>query len=673
MKKVLFFLIIFSFGIITVNGAEIVTGISGNCSWEIDENGNLTVFPTEGDSCTLANTSATSNTSGPWYTNRNSIKTVKFYNKVYANEIARAMFYEFTEMTSIDFTNFDTSNTVDMSYMFYSNHKLVDLNLSDFDTKNVTNMAAMFYGLFEVKSLDLSNFNTSKVTSFSSMFSQMYNVESINVTSFDTSNATNFNGMFLYCFKLSEIDLSSFDTNNSIDSMNMFFDEYNKTLSKIKIGSGFNYKLTERPTGIFSRGTWLREEDGKTYSAVEIARRTEQDGGFPGTFIKMSNVSKEMIPNFKVDYKILRFDKINSIESNDPDRYQIVGDRILLVKNIPIEENDDYEVDSYVIVKFVDQVEDRFGNKYDMEIKIDSVHIYGLIEKEDINNLHFELLRCDGSIKLESYFYNNPETALLGLDSRIVNGNKTTFSMNFDIRILDKQGNPVEGSYIYSLSDIDNYSSAGEEWSEAIVFDKGIDSDTIITSNPTLLKVSKEKIYNSVNDNSSELTEFLAKADASRTKFTLIGNAAGCDRMMFEYYQPKEVSMILHDDEGNIIEGGKLALYYGDELIEEWDNDGSVNKFFLNPGEYSLRESVIPEGYAGADEIKFYVGVGDAVIVADKNVSQVILVDRKTSVLLDQLNPKTKTSISLITLYFLILSGFVFWISLYRTKKIKNK
>ena len=48
-------------------------------------------------------------------------------------------------LTSLDLSNFDTSNVTDMSSMFYGCLNLKSLDLSSFDTSNVTNMSYMFY------------------------------------------------------------------------------------------------------------------------------------------------------------------------------------------------------------------------------------------------------------------------------------------------------------------------------------------------------------------------------------------------------------------------------------------------------------------------------------------------------------------------------------------------
>ena len=92
---------------------------------------------------------------------------------------------------NIDFTNFDTSNVIDMSYMFYyCNIASLDLG---FDTSNVTDMSYMF-SYSNIDSLNL-NFDTSNVTNMSYMFSNYYGSE-LYLSSFDTSSVTDMSYMF---------------------------------------------------------------------------------------------------------------------------------------------------------------------------------------------------------------------------------------------------------------------------------------------------------------------------------------------------------------------------------------------------------------------------------------------------------------------------------------------
>lgn len=101
-------------------------------------------------------------------------------------------------------------NVSDMKGMF-SESQVTSLDLSEFDTSNVKYMNGMFANL-NVESLDLSSFDTSKVIHMSGMFnrSEMTNLD---LSSFDTSNVTLMEGMFVNS-KLTTLDLSNFDTSN---------------------------------------------------------------------------------------------------------------------------------------------------------------------------------------------------------------------------------------------------------------------------------------------------------------------------------------------------------------------------------------------------------------------------------------------------------------------------
>ena len=73
-------------------------------------------------------------------------------------------------LTTLDVSNFDTSNVTDMSYMFAETYDLTSLDVSYFDTSNVSNMSHMFSDMSSLTTLDVSHFDTSNVTNMSSMF-----------------------------------------------------------------------------------------------------------------------------------------------------------------------------------------------------------------------------------------------------------------------------------------------------------------------------------------------------------------------------------------------------------------------------------------------------------------------------------------------------------------------
>ena len=129
------------------------------------------------------------------------------------------LFRGFSNLTSIDLSSLDTSQTTSMSDMFLYTNALTELDISNFDTSKVTNMVRMFResGL---TNLDVSNFNTSNVTTMQEMFNRS-GLSSLDVSNFNTSNVTNMGGMF-YGIKVTSLDVSNFDTSKVQNMSNMF-------------------------------------------------------------------------------------------------------------------------------------------------------------------------------------------------------------------------------------------------------------------------------------------------------------------------------------------------------------------------------------------------------------------------------------------------------------------
>ena len=73
------------------------------------------------------------------------------------------MFNECSSLTSLNLSNFNTNNVIDMHDMFSYCSSLTFLNLSNFNTNNVNDMKYMFYGCSSLTSLNLYNFNTNNV------------------------------------------------------------------------------------------------------------------------------------------------------------------------------------------------------------------------------------------------------------------------------------------------------------------------------------------------------------------------------------------------------------------------------------------------------------------------------------------------------------------------------
>ena len=84
--------------------------------------------------------------------------------------------------------------------MFNGCSALTSLDLSNFNTSQVTYMDGIFQNCDSLTSLDLSNFDTSKVTSMNSMFWNCFDLEEIICPNgFDMSSCTNVTFMFINC------------------------------------------------------------------------------------------------------------------------------------------------------------------------------------------------------------------------------------------------------------------------------------------------------------------------------------------------------------------------------------------------------------------------------------------------------------------------------------------
>lgn len=119
--------------------------------------------------------------------------------------------FSHTAYTSIDLSEIDTSNSINMEAMFDS-CKSTSINVSKFDTSRVTNMKSMFSNTKNLKELDLRSFNTSKLKSLNYMF-DLCCADRIDISSFDTSNVKSMICTFKDC-RANIIGLNNLDVRN---------------------------------------------------------------------------------------------------------------------------------------------------------------------------------------------------------------------------------------------------------------------------------------------------------------------------------------------------------------------------------------------------------------------------------------------------------------------------
>ena len=137
------------------------------------------------------------------------------------------MFCECSNLTSLNLSEFDTSNVMYMICMFSDCSSLTKLDLKSFDTSNVTMMSdeysvrGMFSGCTNLTDIDISSFDTSNISDFRAMFSDCRSLKKLNLEKLDTSHAKYMSDMFSGCSGLATLDLSGFDTSKVTGMDNM--------------------------------------------------------------------------------------------------------------------------------------------------------------------------------------------------------------------------------------------------------------------------------------------------------------------------------------------------------------------------------------------------------------------------------------------------------------------
>ena len=172
--------------------ANIAEGVSGDCNWVIDNDGNLTI---SSESYDIADLGTWVGDSAPW-SYRDSITTVVFSSPVNAKTCAY-MFKGCTNLNAVYLDNFYTNEVTDMSFMFAgcTSLEVIEFNMAEsaqddmfsqsrdnFLTGSVTNMASMFEGCKSLHSFYLQNLNVHSVTDFSDMFAGCSSLENMDLT-----------------------------------------------------------------------------------------------------------------------------------------------------------------------------------------------------------------------------------------------------------------------------------------------------------------------------------------------------------------------------------------------------------------------------------------------------------------------------------------------------------
>ena len=160
-----------------------------------------------------------------------------------------------TNLKSITFNNFNTTNVTNMKLMFLYCSSLSKLTLTMFQTTNVTNMCGIFSNCTSLTSVDISSFKTSKVTDMSSMFSNCSSLKSLNVSNLDTRNVYNMSSMFSKCSSLTSLNVSKFNM-SKVTYIGSMFSDCSK-LTTIDL-SNFDLSVVNTTSSCFSGCTSLK-------------------------------------------------------------------------------------------------------------------------------------------------------------------------------------------------------------------------------------------------------------------------------------------------------------------------------------------------------------------------------------------------------------------------------
>ena len=180
-----------------------------------------------------------------------SLISVEYLNTSNVTDMSY-MFYNCTNLTSIDASNWDTSKVTDMCDMFFECHSLESLDLSNWDTSSVANMRGMFDSCESLKSINVSNLDTSNVTDMSWLFEQCYSLETIiGLDTWVVSNVIDMNGIFAEDEELTTLNISNWSLNSELYTSDFMF-YHNSRLDTIIMNNSdsdsVNRIISELPT-----------------------------------------------------------------------------------------------------------------------------------------------------------------------------------------------------------------------------------------------------------------------------------------------------------------------------------------------------------------------------------------------------------------------------------------
>ena len=208
------------------------------------------------------------------------------------------MFRGCTNLKQINFGNSKVSTILDMESVFYDCNALLSLDLSNFDTSEVSTMENLFYGCSSLTTLDISNFNTRKLINVGGMFSNCSSLNYLNWPNLDTTLITNTARMFNGCTSLISLDLSNLKTQNDINMDYMFNDCTN--LINITFSKNFITNPVKNMSHMFSGCTKIETLDLSNFMTASV---TDMESMFESCkkllYLDLSNFNTAVVLSMK--------------------------------------------------------------------------------------------------------------------------------------------------------------------------------------------------------------------------------------------------------------------------------------------------------------------------------------------------------------------------------------
>ena len=230
----------------------------GNCSEIIDSSppSSLEHIYSEASDKTIRITGVVDNWGKNWTDSNYAayLKSVVNLGDVGWTDLSLA-FSDAQNLESFSAPHTNTSQVTSMKGMFWSNNNsnFTSLNLSNFETGEVINMSNMFEGATNLVTLDLSSFDTGKVQFMHSMFEGVDSLSTLDINNFRYDEVISYTGMF---------------RNTDFESLNLGpFARPKPEISGEEIFTGSNI-ITGNSRGIISCGD--TNQDGNVANGYDI-------------------------------------------------------------------------------------------------------------------------------------------------------------------------------------------------------------------------------------------------------------------------------------------------------------------------------------------------------------------------------------------------------------------